>query len=217
MVHAALATADMAGMHVVCPCVCCDRFLLKELAITSSIQTCFSTRLLTRLLEAISTTEALMNVAFKWETACRVALATIQDAFWPSYQWFRVKYLVDSKLVKLLLDGNSVLLTDEAFTIHPLLVCMLFALLEEHFAMLLFVGEALQINAMQEMIMLEKGWHAGFAFNMEPWRRLESKGRLLYFQLQHNFRLPPYQAQMLRRVRLSSGVGWVTRMGGGYK
>jgi hypothetical protein len=176
------------------------RYLLKELAIASRLQTCFSNRLLPRLVGSFSTIEALMIVAFKWETACRAALATILDVFFPNYQWFWAKYVKDSRLVKEFKRGITVLASDEAFTIHPLLMAVLLWLVESFCVVFPFMGEALQIDSMQDDRMLKKGWHERFAFNMEPWLTLERTDRALYFQLRQNFRLPQNKHQMLMRV-----------------
>ena len=147
-----------------------------------------------------------MNVAFQWETACRTALATILDIFVPNYMWFWSKYLKSSRLVKEFRRGVTVVASDEAFTVHPLLMAVLLHLVEEFGVVLLFVGEALQINAMQDERMLQRGWHERFAFNMQPWLGLEQTGRLLYVQLRQNFRLPLLQFQMLMRVSCAPSV-----------
>jgi hypothetical protein len=103
---------------------------------------------------AFSTIEALMNVAFQWETACAAALATVREPFTPNYMWFWSLYLETSRLVKEFRRGISLLASDEAFTVHPLLMAVLLFLVEEFGVLFLFVGEALQINSMQDGRML---------------------------------------------------------------
>jgi hypothetical protein len=68
-------------------CAAC-RYLLHTLGIAKSVQMCFSNRLLLRLYKAAATVEALLGVAFKWETRLTVARATIQQAFQPTDLWF---------------------------------------------------------------------------------------------------------------------------------
>jgi len=141
-----------------------------------------------------------MGVAFKWEVACQAALATIHDAFVPCFQWFWVKYLDSSKLMREIKRGCTAVLSDEAFTVHPLLMSVLLWVAVQWGVVVIFVGEALQINCMQDERMLARGWFQRFAFQMNPWLNLEQNGQLLYFRRQQNFRLPPAQFQMLMRV-----------------
>lgn len=176
-----------------------------------SVQTCFSNRLLPRLFGAVATVEALMGVAFKWEVTCQAALATIQDQFVPCFQWFWIKYLTNSKLVREFTRGATALLADEAFTVHPLLMAVPLWVVLRYAVVFIFVGEALQICSLQDVRMQNRGWHARFAFLMKPWSELEQRGTLLYFKLDTNFRLPPHQFQMLRRVKSSVGMGGLCR------
>jgi hypothetical protein len=59
------------------------RYLLRDLDICRTIQSCFSNRLLMRLLFAEGTLEALLGIAFRWEVLITAALATIQGDFTP--------------------------------------------------------------------------------------------------------------------------------------
>lgn len=178
-------------------------FLLRDLAVAYTVQTCFSNRLLPRLYGAEATVEALMGVAFRWEVACMSAMATIQDRFTPCMEWFWNKFLCQSRLVREFKQGGATgLLADEAFTVHPLLMAVLLWVVLQFGVVFVFVGEALQINSLQNARMRRHGWFEPFAFLMEPWRSLEQSGQLLYFQLEDNFRLPQAQFAMLRRVRV---------------
>jgi len=97
-----------------------------------------------------------------------------------------------------------VVLQDAGFTAHPLVMSSLMAACWENDVVLVTLGEALQISGMQDPEYLRLGWHEPFAFMMRPWLDLEQQGRIMYFQLRDNFRLPPDQFALLMRVRLAT-------------
>jgi hypothetical protein len=66
----------------------------------------------------------------------------------PTYNWFWHKFVAEGKLVKMLQRGCTAVLMDEAFTLHPLLMSVLFRVCIQFGVVLVTVGEALQVNSL---------------------------------------------------------------------
>jgi hypothetical protein len=176
------------------------RFLLDHLGVARPLLTCFSNRLLVRLRNATATVEALMGVAFQWETRVRTQLASANTSIVPSRAWFEQCFLRSSPLYRHFQQGVTFLGFDEAWTIHPLVLDCLMAAAHESGVVTFSVGEALQITARTEPAWIQQGWHTTHGFAMPVWQHLQQQGSIIFLKLTENHRSSPSDAAMLRRV-----------------
>lgn len=179
------------------------RYVLRRAAVCSTVQTCFSNRLLSRLHGATGTIEALLGVAYSWESRIKTALATRVTGFVPTYEWFMKEFVNRSTMQRILAEGTRFIACDEVFTLHPLILDTLLQYAEQWGACTMLVGEVLQVGARTEAEWIHKGWHEDFAFQMTGWNVPELDGRMVYLRLGTNHRIPSPQAAMLRRVSVA--------------
>lgn len=188
--------------------LCLCRYLLEQLHVCNPIVTCFSNRLLKRLYKADhGSAEALMGLAFHWEAELNRRLTAPGSTWVPSYDFFFSGFLANCRLMEMFTKGSNVVVLDEVYTLHPLLVDCLLRLLDSFHITCLFAGDPLQVRQKVDKQHLEhvtnRGatqWLWDVAFKMPQWQRLHGDGRIMYLYLSTQHRFDAGESALMREV-----------------